>query len=31
VVLGDDEIVTEIQVPIPASDVKSNFIKFAIR
>jgi len=30
-VLDADEIVTEIQVPTPASGVKSAFIKFAIR
>jgi xanthine dehydrogenase YagS FAD-binding subunit len=30
-VLDDDEIVTEIQVPTPASGVKSSFIKFARR
>jgi xanthine dehydrogenase YagS FAD-binding subunit len=29
--LGIDEIVTEIQVPEPDSDVKSAFIKFALR
>jgi CO/xanthine dehydrogenase FAD-binding subunit len=30
-VLAADEIVTEIEVPAPASGVKSAFIKFAIR
>ena len=30
-VLGDDEIVTEIQVPTPASGTKSAFVKFALR
>jgi xanthine dehydrogenase YagS FAD-binding subunit len=30
-VLEDDEIVTEIQVPEPASGVKSSFVKFALR
>jgi xanthine dehydrogenase YagS FAD-binding subunit len=30
-VLAADEIVTEIQIPAPASGVKSAFIKFAIR
>lgn len=30
-VLDDDEIVTEIQVPEPASGTKSAFLKFAIR
>ena len=30
-VLDDDEIVTEIQVPEPASGVKSAFVKFALR
>jgi xanthine dehydrogenase YagS FAD-binding subunit len=30
-VLDDDEIVTEIQVPAPASGVKSAFVKFARR
>jgi xanthine dehydrogenase YagS FAD-binding subunit len=30
-VLDDDEIVTEIQVPTPASGTKSAFVKFAIR
>ena len=30
-VLDDDEIVTEIQVPTPASGVKSAFVKFALR
>ncbi len=30
-VLGDDEIITEIQVPTPAAGTKSAFIKFAIR
>ena len=30
-VLDDDEIITEIQVPTPASGTKSTFIKFAIR
>jgi xanthine dehydrogenase YagS FAD-binding subunit len=30
-VLDDDEIVTEIQVPTPASGVKSAFLKFALR
>jgi xanthine dehydrogenase YagS FAD-binding subunit len=30
-VLDDDEIVTEIQVPIPASTAKSVFMKFALR
>lgn len=30
-VLGADEIITEIQIPVPASDVKSAFIKFAFR
>jgi xanthine dehydrogenase YagS FAD-binding subunit len=30
-VLAVDEIVTEIQIPAPAADVKSAFIKFAIR
>lgn len=30
-VLEDDEIVTEIQVPEPAADVKSAFVKFALR
>jgi xanthine dehydrogenase YagS FAD-binding subunit len=30
-VLENDEIVTEIQLPKPASQVKSSFIKFALR
>jgi xanthine dehydrogenase YagS FAD-binding subunit len=30
-VLDDDEIITEIQVPTPASGTKSTFLKFAIR
>lgn len=30
-VLDEDEIVTEIQVPTPASDIKSAFVKFAMR
>ena len=30
-VLEPDELVTEIQVPLPAKGVKSSFIKFAIR
>jgi xanthine dehydrogenase YagS FAD-binding subunit len=30
-VLDDDEIVTEIQVPTPASGVKTSFIKMAVR
>lgn len=30
-VLDDDEIVTEIQVPTPATAAKSAFVKFAIR
>jgi len=30
-VLDDDEIVTEIQVPEPASGTKSAFVKFALR
>jgi xanthine dehydrogenase YagS FAD-binding subunit len=30
-VLDSDEIVTEIQIPTPASGVKSAFLKFAIR
>jgi CO/xanthine dehydrogenase FAD-binding subunit len=30
-VLAADEIVTEIQIPVPAAGVKSAFIKFAIR
>ncbi|MFC1928284.1 FAD-dependent oxidoreductase [Chloroflexota bacterium] len=30
-VLGDDEIVTEIQVPTPSAGTKSKFIKFALR
>ena len=30
-VLGDDEIVTEIQIPEPASGTKSAFVKFALR
>jgi xanthine dehydrogenase YagS FAD-binding subunit len=30
-VLEIDEIVTEIQVPTPAADVKSGFVKFALR
>jgi xanthine dehydrogenase YagS FAD-binding subunit len=30
-ILAADEIVTEIQVPVPAPGVKSAFIKFAIR
>jgi len=30
-ILAPDEIVTEIQVPTPARDVKSSFIKFTIR
>ncbi len=30
-VLAEDEIVTEIQVPTPASGTKSAFIKFALR
>jgi xanthine dehydrogenase YagS FAD-binding subunit len=29
--LNDDEIVTEIQVPTPASGTKSAFVKFALR
>ncbi len=30
-VLAEDEIVTEIQIPAPASGVKSAFVKFAVR
>jgi NADPH-dependent glutamate synthase beta subunit-like oxidoreductase/CO/xanthine dehydrogenase FAD-binding subunit len=30
-VLDDDELVTEIQVPVPRNGVKSSFIKFALR
>ena len=30
-VLDDDEIVTEIEVPMPGNGTKSNFIKFALR
>ena len=30
-ILDDDEIVTEVQVPAPASGVKSAFVKFALR
>ena len=30
-VLAIDEIVTEIQIPVPAANAKSSFIKFAIR
>ena len=30
-VLDDDEIVTEIEVPLPRADTKSKFIKFALR
>jgi xanthine dehydrogenase YagS FAD-binding subunit len=30
-ILDDDEIVTEIQVPTPAADVKSAFLKFSQR
>jgi len=30
-VLDDDEMVTEIQIPTPSADTKSNFIKFALR
>ncbi len=30
-VLDSDEIVTEIQIPVPASGVKSAFVKFALR
>ena len=30
-ILDDDEIVTEIQVPTPASGTKSAFVKYAIR
>ncbi len=30
-VLGDSEIVTEIQVPTPAAGTKSAFVKFALR
>ena len=30
-VLGDNEVVTEIQVPTPASGTKSAFVKFALR
>ena len=30
-ILDNDEIVTEIQVPAPASGVKSAFVKFALR
>jgi len=29
--LGNDEIVTEVQIPSPTSGIKSAFIKFAIR
>jgi xanthine dehydrogenase YagS FAD-binding subunit len=30
-VLDDDEIVTEIQIPAPAKDARSAFLKFALR
>ncbi len=30
-VLSDDELVTEIQIPAPASGTRSKFIKFALR
>jgi xanthine dehydrogenase YagS FAD-binding subunit len=30
-VLDNDEIVTEIQVPAPASGIKSSFVKYALR
>jgi xanthine dehydrogenase YagS FAD-binding subunit len=30
-ILDDDEIVTEIQIPAPASGTKSTYLKFAIR
>jgi NADPH-dependent glutamate synthase beta subunit-like oxidoreductase len=30
-ILEDDEIITEIQVPEPSADVRSSFIKFAMR
>jgi len=30
-VLNDDEIITEIQVPVPKSQTKQTFIKFALR
>ena len=30
-VLNDDEIITEIQVPVPKSGTKQTFIKFALR
>lgn len=30
-VLKDDEVVTEIQVPLPANGTKSKFIKFSLR